>query len=175
MARAQSGDQDAYRRLLNEILPLLRALVARHHRNPSDGEEVVQETLLSVHVVRRTYDPTRPFLPWLLTLARRRVVDWLRQRGRAAAREVPLTPEHETFACHPVNRDDGDWSPRALQDAIAQLPEAERRAITMLKLGEMSLIEAAAASGTSISALKVATHRATRRLRAICKALAGNE
>ncbi len=64
---------------------------------------------------------------------------------------------------------DNYGDPQALRRAIADLPEAQRRAIDMLKLKEMTLKQAAAASGMSITALKVATHRAMRALR---KALA---
>ena len=52
-----------------------------------------------------------------------------------------------------------------MRAAIEALPFAQRQAIEMLKLGEMSLKEAAAASGMSIAALKVATHRALGTLR----------
>ncbi len=55
--------------------------------------------------------------------------------------------------------------PDVLKEAIADLPAGQRRAIELLKLREMSLKEAAAASGTSVGALKVATHRAMDALR----------
>jgi RNA polymerase sigma-70 factor (ECF subfamily) len=59
----------------------------------------------------------------------------------------------------------------ALQDALRALPAGQRRAIELLKLQELSLKEAAARSGTSVGALKVATHRAIAALR---KALTGD-
>src|SRR5262245_57557210 len=85
MAAAQGGDRAAYERLLREILPFLRALAARQHRRPDRIEDVVQEALLTVHRVRHTYDPTRPFAPWLAAIARRRSIDALRRRGRTDA------------------------------------------------------------------------------------------
>lgn len=167
MARAQDGDQMAYRQLLHQITGYLRSLVAKHHRNPADVEDTVQDILLTVHAIRHTYDPSRPFGPWLVAIAHRRIVDRLRRQGRVRRRERPLEPEHETFAAREANLSEIAGDDRALRHAIESLPESQRRAITLLKLNEMSLKEAEAASGISIAALKVATHRAVRRLRQI--------
>ncbi len=165
MARAQGGDRDAYRRLLEDVTPYLRSIAARHFQNSGDVEDTVQEVLLTVHAMRHTYDPARPFGPWLVAIANRRVVDGLRRQGRSRAREVALDIEHETFAAPQANLAETASDGRVLRDAIEQLPPGQRDAIGMLKLQEMSLKEAAAASGTSVAALKVATHRALKNLR----------
>src|SRR5258707_5711316 len=165
MARAKAGDRDAYRRLLEDVTPYLRSIAARHFQNSGDIEDTVQEVLLTVHDVRHTYDPARPFGPWLVAIANRRVVDGLRRQGRSRAREVALDIEHETFAAPQANLAETASDGRVLRDAIEQLPSGQRDAIRMLKLQEMSLKEAAAASGMSVAALKVATHRALKNLR----------
>ena len=165
MARAQRGDREAYRRLLEEITPYLRALAARRLQNRSDVEDVVQDVLLTVHAVRHTYDPTRPFGPWLVAIANRRVIDGLRRRGRVGSHETPLHAEHETFAAPETNYHEAVSDGRALREAVEDLPPGQREAISLLKLNEMSLKEAAAASGMSVAALKVATHRALKNLR----------
>src|SRR6516225_2416604 len=61
MARAQDGDRDAYRTLLQDITPYLRALATRCFRDTCDIEDAVQDVLLTVHAVRHVYDPDRPF------------------------------------------------------------------------------------------------------------------
>lgn len=165
MARAQAGDREAYRRLLEEIAPYLRSLAARRMQNRGDVEDAVQETLLTVHAVRRTYDPARPFGPWLVAIANRRIVDALRRRARTAARETPFDAEHETFSAPESNYHEAASEARMLRDAVESLPAGQREAIRLLKLKEMSLKEAAAASGMSVAALKVATHRALKSLR----------
>ena len=165
MAHAQAGEREAYRRLLEEITPYVRSLAARCHRNPSDVEDSVQDVLLTVHAVRHTYDPTRPFGPWLVAITNRRIVDRLRRQRRFVLRETPLTDEHETFAAPEANYDETISSARALREAVARLPAGQRDAVTLLKLQELSLKEAAAASGMSVGALKVATHRAMKKLR----------
>ncbi len=173
MAHAQAGDRDAYRRLLEAITPYLRALVARHIANRSDVEDTVQDILLTLHTVRQTYNPALPFGPWLITIAHRRIVDGLRRQGRLGVREAPLGPEHETFQAAEANLQEEAVDASMLRDAVEHLPAGQRDAVRMLKLEEMSLKEAAAASGMSVAALKVATHRAIRNLRRLIEKRGG--
>jgi RNA polymerase sigma-70 factor (ECF subfamily) len=165
MARAQGGDRDAYRHLLVAITPYLRALAAHHIGNRSDIEDIVQDILLTLHTVRHTYDPARPFGPWLVAIANRRIIDGLRRQGRCNAHEAPLDPEHETLSTSEANLQEVAADAGMLREAVGHLPAGQRDAIRMLKLEEMSLKEAAAASGMSVAALKVATHRALKNLR----------
>jgi len=167
MAAAQDGDRAAYDRLLREILPFIRAVAARQHRAPDRIEDVVQDVLLTLHRVRHTYDPTRPFTHWLATVARRRSIDALRRRGRTEKNEVIDPVAYETFADPAANRE-AEVRERAsgLGSAIASLPKGQREAIELLKLREMSLDEAARVSGKSIASLKVSVHRAIKALRA---------
>ncbi|MFB9269317.1 sigma-70 family RNA polymerase sigma factor [Bradyrhizobium erythrophlei] len=164
MARAQEGDRTAYHRLLLEITPYLRSLGARRLWNPSDVEDAVQDVLLTVHSIRQTYDPARPFAPWLVAIATRRFVDRLRRQGRARGREIPLTGEHETFWEPPANLEEST-DRHKLEEAVNNLPPAQRRALRLLKLKEMSLKEANMASGMSVTSLKVNVHRALKSLR----------
>ena len=166
MARAQDGDRVAYRRLLEEITPYLRSLAARHRTLAEETEDAVQDILLTIHAVRHTYDPSRPFGPWLLAIARRRIVDRLRRRGRTATAEIALGPEHETVAATGANLYASLAGRRWLHDAIGRLPAAQRRAL-LLRLRGLSLKEAASESGMSVTALKVASHRGLKALRAM--------
>ncbi len=167
MVRAQDGDRDAYRALLTDMTPYLRAMAARCLKQPSDAEDAVQDVLLTVHAIRHTYDPSRPFGPWLVAIANRRIIDRLRRQIRARSREIEFSHEHETFSCDAANLpfDDASADAAALHAAIATLTPDQRLAINLLKLKEMSLKEAALASGRSVSALKVAVHRAIKSLR----------
>jgi RNA polymerase sigma-70 factor (ECF subfamily) len=164
MARAQDGDRAAYHRLLQEITPYLRSLAVRRYNDPNEIEDAIQDVLLTVHSIRQTYDPARPFGPWLATIANRRFVDRLRRQGRKRAREVFLSPEHEAFSEPESTPYDGP-DKRDLELAIGDLPAAQQQAVKLLKLKEMSLKEAAAVSGMSITSLKVSVHRALKNLR----------
>ena len=165
MAQAQAGDRDAYRRLLTEITPYLRALAQRQHRDSRDVEDSVQDILLTIHSIRHTYDPARPFKPWLVAIGRRRIIDRVRVNARGRLRETELTQEHETFSEPATNMHEVQSDSRRLRQAMESLPAGQREAIRLLKLEEKSLKEASAESGMSIAALKVSVHRAVKALR----------
>ena len=164
MARAQAGDTAAYRRLLIGITPYIRAIASRSHRQTSDTEDVVQDILLTLHAVRHTYDPDRPFKPWLAGIAQHRIVDRLRVRGRISAHEVALDQEHETFAAPDANTE-LNLDIHAVQVGLATLPEGQRQAVVLLKMQEMSLKQASEVTGLSIASLKVSTHRGIKALK----------
>lgn len=165
MEKAQAGDAASYRTLLEAIAPYLRALAARRHRDQRDIEDAVQDILLTVHQIRHTYDPARPFGPWLVAIANRRLVDRLRRQGRSTARETSLEPHHETFAAPETNLYPDPMEQGALRTAVAGLPPRQREAITLLKLQELSLKEASAASGLTVASLKVSVHRGMKNLK----------
>jgi RNA polymerase sigma-70 factor (ECF subfamily) len=167
MTAAQSGDRVAYRALLRACVPFVFA-VARDQGLTSDAaDDVVQETLLTLHRARHTYDPGRPFKAWLRTIARRRAVDWLRRQGRTRARETYSPIAYEQYPA----LDSWESTARAtsgtvLGQALAALPSGQRQAVEHLALKEQSLLEASVATGRSKGALKVNLHRALKTLRA---------
>lgn len=170
MRSAQNGDAAAYASLLKEVAPMLRSGVRGRNRalQAADIEDLVQDILLSLHAVRATYDPGRPFIPWLFAIAHNRMVDGARRYARRATHEVAVgeLPEAAvTFAGDPTNRVETYKDPEALRQAIKDLPPAQREAVEMLKIRELSLKEASAATGMSIAALKVSVHRAIKSLR----------
>jgi len=168
MRAAQAGDVDAYRALLTAVSPRIRRIVRarRGFLGADDTEDLVQDVLLSVHAVLATFDPSRPFMPWLLAIVRNRMADAARRYARHHAHEMGGADARVTFDDLPANtHDEGPGDLEALAQAIRDLPAGQRRAIELLKLQEMSLREASAATGTSVSALKVATHRAMVSLR----------
>jgi len=166
MSAAQCGDQVAYETLLRDcVIPIQR--VARLKRVPADRiDDVVQETLLTVHRARRTFDPTRSFTAWLHMIAARRAVDLLRRTAKHGARELYAPSAYEN---HPdeveADRQTRVKSLPGLRDTIASLPRRQREAIQHLFLEDCSLAEAAAVTGRSTGSLKVNLHRALKALR----------
>jgi RNA polymerase sigma-70 factor (ECF subfamily) len=170
MARAQGGDAAAYATLLRAMAPVLRAYAARRLGEGPDAEDAVQEMLIAVHAIRHTYDPARPFGPWLLTIARRRVIDQLRRRSRRLAREAPEAAVERAEAADelgPLAATIRLVEVRAVRAAVAGLPPRQREAVRLLRLEQLPLDEAATASGQSIGALKVACHRALKSLQRV--------
>jgi RNA polymerase sigma-70 factor (ECF subfamily) len=165
MHAAQDGDRRCYERLLRQVTPFIRALARRHCRNPADVEEMVQDTLLTVHRIRHTYDPARPFSPWLAAIASRRIIDVVRKRSRVSRHEMADT-DSETFAVAATNNDvELVRTEQEISELLSTLPMRQRVALEALKLKEMTLVEASATSGQSVGALKVNVHRALKSLR----------
>ena len=170
MEAAQDGDRAAYEQLLREILPLVRVIASRWDRSLHRTEDVVQDILLTLHRVRHTYDPARPFTHWLATLARRRAIDALRRRTRTERHEIFDERAYETFADAAANRGMTAFDAgHGLKEAMTGLTAGQRQAIDLLKLKELSLAEAAKVTGRSVSALKVNVHRAMKTLRSRLK------
>jgi len=169
MSAAQRGDQAAYSRLLREVTPFVRALLRRRCSQPDDIEEMVQETLLTLHRVRATYDPTRPFSPWLGAIVARRGIDGLRRRTRLARHEVSAENEgYETIADPRANIDiESICASGEVDELLQRLPPRQREALEVVKIRELSLAEASVVSGQSVAALKVNTHRALKTLKAL--------
>lgn len=168
MAAAQAGDRRAYERVLADSVALIRAVARRNGVAHDQLDDVVQETLLTVHRVRHTYDPARSYDAWLAALASRRAIDGLRRSGRHAHREVS---NDEAVALHPDEHDasaEGERAQQAhrLRAAIAELPPGQRQAVEQLGLKELTLEEAALRTGRTTGALKVNLHRALKALRA---------
>ena len=168
MVAAQAGDKSAYELLLRDCIPFIRGVARAQGVRPASVDDVVQETLLTIHRARQTYDPSRSFTAWLRTIAQRRAIDGLRQAGRTSAREIyePLAYENHADA-----RDDPEETAfgmdRAalLGAAIGRLPAMQRDAIEQIALRGYSLAEAAVATGRTAGSLRVNWHRAIKTLR----------
>jgi RNA polymerase sigma-70 factor (ECF subfamily) len=162
MVEAQRGDGQAYEGLLRRVAVLVQALVRRRAGDVPWCDDVVQESLVALHRARHTYDPARPFVPWLYAIAQNRLVDALRVQRRRLLRE--LDPAHVPEPARlPVQERDalrGD-----IRRAVATLPDRQRRVIELLKLEELSVREVAAQLGMSEANVKVTAHRGYRALR----------
>jgi RNA polymerase sigma-70 factor, ECF subfamily len=162
MQLAQTGDQEAYASLL-----VLLTSVTRHFARARLGhagwiDDVVQETLLTIHKARHTYDPARPFAPWFYAIASSRLIDVLRRERRVSSREVAgdTLPEPGSAA---MNGDDIDVD--AIHAALASLPPRQRDVIEGMKFRDESVREVAGRTKMTESAVKVTAHRGYRTLR----------
>lgn len=165
MAAAQRGDAEAYRTLLDEIIPAVRGMVLSRVFDRTAAEDVVQNVLLSIHRARHTYRPERPFKPWLSAVTRNAIIDSFRESGRRRDREVEVELIEEFAA--PVGEghpDEAEISP-VLAEAIAELPEKQREAVRLVQVEGLSIAEAAKRAGVTPGALKVRAHRGYKALR----------
>ena len=170
MAAAQAGDAQAYRALLTECVPLIRRLARQSGTDANAIDDVVQDSLMTIHRARHTFDPARPFTPWLRASVQRRGSDVRRRTVRQASRELhaPLAYDNQPDPTASAEQHLTQQGRAArLAEAVALLPPGQREALEQLGLQERSLKEASARTGRSVGALKVNLHRALKSLRTI--------
>lgn len=158
---ALAGDTAAYRLFLDTISVRLRGylrqMLARAGRaEASEAEDVLQETLLALHLSRHTYDVASPVTAWAHAIARYKLVDHLRRSGRHA-NALPLEDEAYQLAGPPESA--AVDARLDLARAMEALPERSRRLIDQVKLQGASIADAAGAVGMTETAAKVAIHR----------------
>ncbi|GAB0114139.1 RNA polymerase sigma factor [Acidisoma sp. C75] len=168
MAAAQAGDKASYGRLLAAAIPVLRRM-ARSRWPGIDAalvEDIVQETLIGLHASLHLYDPVRPFIPFLYGIMKFRGRDAIRKTRRMQTRELGIDDFPETFEGFGTEEHhDQGLQAEELRAEVDRLPAGQKVAVEMTKLRELSLEEASRASGMTVGALKVATHRGIAALR----------
>lgn len=164
MRAAQSGDAAAYRNLLTTIQPKIRAIVRSKIREEAAADDVVQNSLLSIHRGRSTYRAERPFGPWMRAIVRNSIIDHFRERKRRGDREAELGIEEWPDPSEAAEVGGERLAPE-LAAALAALPNAQREAVTLIQVNGLSVAEAALRAGVSPGALKVRAHRGYRSMR----------
>ena len=164
MRASQEGDAAAHRELLERLSRHLRAYykrkLAKIGRDATEAEDLVQESVLAIHIQRHTYDPAEPLTPWVHAIARYKLIDFLR-RNRASVANVPIDEANEVTA-----HDDhlSAESSLDLRWLLKQLPEKMKCAIEAVKIDGLSIAEAARRCRISESSVKVNIHRGLKTL-----------
>ena len=158
MRSALAGDDAAYQRLLGAVAPVLRANARRalvRAGQPADqAEDIVQDILLAVHLKRHTWDVKAPFAPWLFAIARNKLIDALRRRGRRVF--VNIDDFSETLAGEPA----GETVPaREVVAHLQTLPARQRDVLQSIAVDSASIKATAARLSMSEGAVRVALHR----------------
>jgi RNA polymerase sigma factor (sigma-70 family) len=159
MRLSQAGDKQAYAVLLEQAGKWL----GRYFRQkiaPDAIDDLVQDTLISLHRKRASYDPTRPFLPWLAAIARYRWVDRLRQGYRHSAHAL----DHDVAV---DSHEEVSGARISIDRLLDLLPGAQADVIRYVKIEGHSIVEACAQTGQSESLVKVNIHRGLKKLAAL--------
>jgi RNA polymerase sigma factor (sigma-70 family) len=153
------GDAGAHAALLRLLVPLLRRFYRRRVRGADDDvEDLVQETLIAVHMRRATYDRDRAFSAWLFAIARYKMIDQFRRGSRLQ----PLDGlENELLA---QDFEDAVGARLTVDDMLDTLPAKQARAIRATRIQGLSIAEAAHADGIGVSDVKVSVHRGLKAL-----------
>lgn len=158
MVAVRSGDSAAYRLFLAEAAQRIRARLARKIGMDSELEDLVQECLIAIHEKRHTLDPKRPVAPWIYAIAKYKLIDHWRKRGRS-----PIDFDDE--ADMPVAAD--TLAATDIDTLLEKLPEAQAEAIRMTHIEGLTNREAGERLGVGVSAMKLRVHRGMARLKEI--------
>lgn len=162
-AKAQSGNAVAYRTLLSDLVPVIRRAVIKSLPNPQNADDVVQDVLLSVHKALHTYDPKRPFMPWVHSIIQFRKTDYLRQHyaqhdNVKISLDDPDTPDYLVISGH-------NGTTKDIEEAFESLPDQQKKVVELMKIKGYSAEEVSKKTGMSISAVKVSAHRALQKIK----------
>ncbi len=164
MQASLTGDARAHRALLVALLPVLRRYFARKVSNDADVDDLVQMTLIAVHERRDTYDPARPFSPWLFAVARYKMVDQFRRtRSHVGLDDIGEIADKHDFSEAVTARLD-------VEAQLATLTAKQAAAVRATRIEGLSVAEAAERDGISQSDVKISVHRG---LKALAKRVLG--
>ena len=158
MRSANAGDNSAYHRLLRAVTPVLRAAarrgLARAGQPVDQSEDIVQDILLAVHLKRHTWDANAPFAPWLFAIARNKLIDALRRRGRRIF--VNIDDFSETL---PGEAAEETVPPTEVAAHLNNLPKRQRDVLQSIAVDSVSIKDTAAKLSMTEGAVRVALHR----------------
>jgi len=156
-----AGDTVNYNRFLQAITPIMRRAAGKK-LPPADAEDALQEILISIHKARHTYDGERPIMPWLLAIAKFRINDSLRKAYAGSRRECVNIDELAESLVGVTESHDGNES---IEEILKDVPEREQRILTMMHVEGYTAKETGKYLGMKESAVKVAAHRAVKKIR----------
>jgi RNA polymerase sigma-70 factor, ECF subfamily len=151
---AIAGDERAYTEFLRRaacLVTRLRPPQGRAGRNRP--EDIVQDTLLAIHMKRHTWRDDAPVTPWLYAIARYKLIDAFRRRGRRV--EIEIGEITETFA----EPEPETISDREIGRALETLAPGQRSVVAAVSVDGLSISETAKSLGMTETAVRVALHR----------------
>lgn len=156
-----AGDNAAYATFLSSVTPMLRRMAGRRLAS-SDVEDVVQEILISIHKSRHTFDGMRPIMPWLVSIARFRITDHLRKHYAQMRHQSIDISELENIL---TDVTDESSSNESVEELLMDASDKDKKILTMMHVEGYTAKEIGKYIGMNESAVKVAAHRAIKKIR----------
>lgn len=150
-------DVNAFEQLYERHSRIVYSLVVRILRQGTTAEEVVQDVFLQLWRNSARFDLSRPFVPWLLTLARNRALDQLRLKGERQRRREEQTEEFpQITGAAPEYEKALDDERRAerVRSLIGSLPPPQKKAIELAYFEGLSHSEIAASLQEPLGTVK---------------------
>lgn len=172
--KAKSGDIEAYELFLKSCASVLRKTLSKNlgrssaHFSLDSIEDLVQDILMVIHQKRDFYLMEKPLLPWIYTIARHRLIDFIRV-GKRRPEMIPLTEEIQSL----IEQDDSlllKWDIKNEGvELLKELPEKNREILRLAKSEGVPLQEIAKTFKMSLSSVKVTIHRSLKKIRKVPK------
>jgi RNA polymerase sigma-70 factor (ECF subfamily) len=177
MRAERGGDAASYEWLLGDIgtrlRPAVRGRVRQLGLSQDEVEDILQEVLIGLHTMRRRWDESRPFLPWLHAILRYKLTDAVRRRARERRVRVDLSVEEWGAIVDETAKSEGALTGAALEQALSALPAGQRHVIEAVTIDGTSVRETAAELRVSEGAIRMTMHRALKRLAALAESADG--
>lgn len=164
----RGGDTDAFGRIVELYQRRLYGLALMMTRDPAGAEEIAQDAFVRAFTHLGAYDHSRPFYPWLSTIAARLAQNWLvarATRDRREGTEIEPARMGATDALDPLTELIDDENDRVIWRAVAALPSGERTAVLLYYRQELRVGEIASVLGVTAGTVKTLLFRGRRRLR----------
>lgn len=154
----------------------LRSFIRRRVADPGDAEDILQDVLYELVEAYRMMKPVEHVTAWLFQVARNRITDLFRRKTREAARIEPESSRDrdeelrlEEILPSPDAGPDAAYARSVLleelDEALDELPAAQREVFVAHELMGYSFKELSAESGVSVNTLLSRKHLAVRQLR----------
>jgi RNA polymerase sigma-70 factor (ECF subfamily) len=163
MANAQAGNESDYRHLLSELSETIERFLSSRFGNHAFVEDCVQESLIAIHQARHTYNPARPFRPWLFAIVRRKAIDTLRKQEARQRNTDQFVKQQDMLG--KLNQHNDAEEEHDKGRLLALLPETHRSVLVLTKIAGYSVAETAQKLDISKSLVKVRVHRAIGKLK----------
>jgi RNA polymerase sigma-70 factor (ECF subfamily) len=176
MERYSNGDDAAFGELYDALAPRLLGFLRKTTRDGCATEDLMQQTFLHLHRARGSFIPGAPVMPWVFAITRRLVIDGARRQRVERGLFTPAPADDERMSYEPAAGTataddvlDARRLERRVQQRLDALPETQRTAYQLVKQDGLSLKRAAELLGTSVTAVKLRTHRAYVALRGVLR------
>ncbi len=166
---AQNGDKKAYAKLLGALAPYIKNVIIKSLANQDAAEDIAQEVLISVHKSLSSYQPDRPFKPWLMAIINFRRTDYLRKYYAQRDDKKAVTDDNPEYLAANVTNPANVGELKDIEAALETLPEQQRRIFKMIKIQGFTAQEVANEMDMNESAVKVSAHRTMKKLQGILK------
>ena len=166
---AQGGDKRAYSNLLSALHPYIKNVVYKSVNSPEAAEDIAQEVLISVHKSLKTYQPSKPFKPWLMSITNFRRIDYLRKYYSGREDVTSTIEDNPEYMSENVTNSSHIGEFKDIENALMQFPQKQQDIFRKIKIEGYTAQEVANELDMKESAVKVSAHRTMKKLQGMLR------